>query len=153
MAIGHVGERRGSLVREPNSSRNSGPDLSPGAGEFGTRHSRHADPRLLRAYSVMAHLRSCGKGANKTPPDCVASDLPQVGRDGPSAIRWTFLGAVRGAEGETGKTEEGVTGGHNLRSAAFAARCLNPLGRMRLRAPFGAASLFGPHGYRRQPEA
>jgi len=27
----------------------------------------------------MAHLHSLGKGANKTPPDCVASDLPQVG--------------------------------------------------------------------------
>jgi hypothetical protein len=70
----------------------------------------------------MAHLRSCGKGANKTPPDCVASDLPQVGRDGPFVVRWTFSGAVHGTEGVTGKTEEGVTGGHNLRSAAFAAR-------------------------------
>jgi hypothetical protein len=71
----------------------------------------------------MAHLRSCGKGANKTPPDCVASDLPQVGRDGPFVMRWTFSGAVHGTEGVTGKTEEGVTGGHNLRSAAFTARC------------------------------
>ena len=38
-------------------------------------------------------------------------------------MRWTLSGAVRGADGETGKTEEGVTGGHNLRSAAFAALC------------------------------
>jgi hypothetical protein len=34
-----------------------------------------------------------------------------------------LFGAVRGTDGETGKTEEGVTGGHNLRSAAFAALC------------------------------
>jgi hypothetical protein len=42
----------------------------------------------------MAHLHSLGKGANKTPPDCVAFDLPQVGCDGPSAaargFQWRF---------------------------------------------------------------
>jgi hypothetical protein len=32
-----------------------------------------------------APLHSVGKGANRTPPDCVASDLPQAGVTGPSA--------------------------------------------------------------------
>jgi hypothetical protein len=30
-------------------------------------------------------LRSVGKGANRTPPDCVAADLPQAGATGSSA--------------------------------------------------------------------
>ena len=29
----------------------------------------------------MAHLHYRGKGANKTPPECVASDLPKAGGD------------------------------------------------------------------------
>jgi hypothetical protein len=35
--------------------------------------------RAVAAMLRMAPLHSPGKGANKTPPDCVASDLPQVG--------------------------------------------------------------------------
>src|SRR5262249_44409918 len=45
--------------------------------ESGTRGLPCGSGRL-RLHGVMAHLRSPGKGANKTPLDCVASDLPQV---------------------------------------------------------------------------
>jgi len=58
----------------------------------------------------MAHLHSRGKGANKTPPDCVASGLPQVGRDGAFRRRTGVPGAIRSADGsKPARREEGVT--------------------------------------------
>ena len=54
--------------------------LGKGAlGETGAERALCIDRAQLGGHIVMAHLRSPGKGANKTPPDCVASDLPQVG--------------------------------------------------------------------------
>jgi hypothetical protein len=65
----------------------------------------------------MAHLHSLGKGANKTPPDCVAFDLPQ-GRMRRTFRRRAGLPVAVCADGLAGKTDEGETGDHNLRSGA-----------------------------------
>jgi hypothetical protein len=69
-------------------------------GRFGAEKTGLCVPASL-------DLHSPGKGANKTPPVCVASDLPQAGCD--RSVRRpnpTGRGAVRSAGGMTGKTDK-----------------------------------------------
>ena len=102
-----------SLVRGPVAHRQADPE--PGRRmQIGTSSRVQCDGTLaLVAVRVPIKRRR------------IASPLtsPRSDETGLPLLRWTFSGAVRSADGVTGKTEEGVTGGHNLRSAAFAARC------------------------------
>src|SRR5690348_8281522 len=77
-----------------------------------------------------APLHSVGKGANRTPPDCVASDLPQAGATGLSAAPLALFSprgeaqerAARRAGGRTARRKEGSRRDYHFNGRAGAPR-------------------------------